>query len=115
MMGDQSVRVQGRTLSSSPTRSVSESTSCPADEIVSGLSFTWVANGAYTVSVGLDGSLQEGSASSGIASLSSTEGNHTARLEVSCSTCTEDQTFELTGVTMTIALSVHLHPCVVAC
>jgi hypothetical protein len=58
----------------------------------------WEASGEYQVQVGLDGSLQSGSASSGGVTLSCAFGQHTARLEVSCPDCGMSDTFELVGI-----------------
>lgn len=66
------------------------------------ITYFWQANGNFAVSVGLDGALQSGSATSGGVSLSARPGPHDARLEVSCKDCgSVGETFTLRGVRLT--------------
>ncbi|KAK8845360.1 hypothetical protein IAR55_006073 [Kwoniella newhampshirensis] len=69
----------------------------------SNLLFVWSSSSSsYKVQVGLDGSLNSGSATSGAASLQADFGHHSARLECSCETCSssssDKESFELVGV-----------------
>lgn len=65
--------------------------------LVSEITFEWKTSGSFLVSVGLDGTLQQGQSSTGV-TLSAPMGIHDIRLETVCVGCTNSQTFTLTGV-----------------
>ncbi|RSH90596.1 hypothetical protein EHS25_001201 [Saitozyma podzolica] len=60
----------------------------------------WQSSSGYTVSAGLDGSLQTGTAGAQAATLSISAGDHSARLQVECDDC-GSTTFTLSGAELT--------------
>ncbi|GFZ43783.1 hypothetical protein JCM24511_01503 [Saitozyma sp. JCM 24511] len=60
----------------------------------------WQSSSGYTVSAGLDGSLQTGTAGAQAATLSTSAGDHSARLEVECDNW-GSTTFALSGAQLT--------------
>lgn len=82
-------------------------TTCPrrstiADNVTQVTEFIWYwqSSSGYTISAGLDGSLQTGTAGAQAATLSSSAGDHSARLEVECDNC-GSTTFALSGAQLT--------------
>nr|XP_031863697.1 uncharacterized protein CI109_000949 [Kwoniella shandongensis]KAA5530769.1 hypothetical protein CI109_000949 [Kwoniella shandongensis] len=73
-----------------------DGTSEAIDEAV----FHWSAPASYSVQAGLDGALESASASSGSASLSTSFGSHSARLECVCEACggSQSEPFKFIGV-----------------
>lgn len=65
--------------------------------VVTEIRWLWEPSSTYSVQIGLDGTLQSGSASSGGATLSSTFANHTARLETTCPSSSTSDSFRLIG------------------
>jgi hypothetical protein len=57
-----------------------------ADATVTEVTFVWTASPEYSVSVGIDGQLQSGPASSGGVTLNAQAGAHAIRLEASTNT-----------------------------
>jgi hypothetical protein len=84
-----------------------------ADSIVSEVTFVWTASPEYSVSVGIDGQLQSGPASSGGVTLNAQAGPHAIRLEASSNTSsaglvptTQSATaFQFLGVKINTAVS----------
>jgi hypothetical protein len=82
-------------------------TRCPtqstiADRVAEVTEFIWYwqSSSGYTVSAGLDGSLQTGTAGAQAATLSISAGDHSARLQVECDDC-GSTTFTLSGAELT--------------
>ena len=61
------------------------------------MDFEYSASSSYALQAGVDGALQTVSGASGVATVSSSFGNHSARMEASCQSCSASDSFQLTG------------------